>query len=353
MNAPAGFHKIRVRTADLEDDLMCAQIDDFVRCRSDSTPFHLTGWSRAVAKGTNVQAHYLIAEGPAGLVAVLPCHVLKSRLFGDAIVSTAFGVSGGFLGDWPKIADQMMTLGIIARCPVLELRGGPIPRTGWNVISTRHVSCSRALPEDADDILATLPRKRRANVRKALGAGLSVSIGRSEEDLRAHYRVYSEAMRNLGTPVFPKSLFREVLQAFGADAEIVTVRQGDVLLSSVLSLYHQGKAMPYWGGGTGKARALGANDLMYFMLMRHAVANKGCYVFDFGRSKSGSAHAAYKESFGCTSTPLAYARRVIRKGPVRNTDPDSPRYQLAARLWRHLPLPLAQLMGPIISKGLG
>src|SRR3546814_4563083 len=97
----------------------------------------------------------------------------------------------------------------------------------------------------------------------------------------------SDLVRNLGTPVFPKTLFDAVLDVFGEDADILTVRHAETPVASVLSLYWRGTVMPYWGGGTFAARGLRANELMYYALMNHARA-KGCSRFDFGRSKVGS-----------------------------------------------------------------
>src|SRR3546814_8475672 len=72
-------------------------------------------------------------------------------------------------------------------------------------------------------------------------------IGSAEADRAAHFRVYSESVRNLGTPVFPRSLFDAVLDAFGSDADILTVCKEGRPVASVLNLYHRGAVLPYWG----------------------------------------------------------------------------------------------------------
>ncbi|PNB25481.1 FemAB, partial [Pseudomonas sp. FW305-130] len=76
---------------------------------------------------------------------------------------------------------------------------------------------------------------------------LTVSIGRDAGDVRAHYAVYAESVRNLGTPVFPARLFRCVLEQFGNAADIVTIRSEGRAVASVLSLYYNGTVYPYWG----------------------------------------------------------------------------------------------------------
>ena len=162
----------------------------------------------------------------------------------------------------------------------------------------------------------------------------------------AHYRVYAESVRNLGTPDIPRALCEAVLDMM--DADILTVRREGRVIASVLSLYFRGTVYPYWGGGTRAARAARANELMYFALMRHAAA-RGCTRFDFGRSKAGTGAFAYKKNWGFEPRPLVYAV----KGEARETNPLSPKYRLQVALWKRLPLWAANRLGPPIARGLG
>jgi FemAB-related protein (PEP-CTERM system-associated) len=207
------------------------------------------------------------------------------------------------------------------------------------------------LGDDEAQLLA-IPRKQRAEVRKGLDIALTVHVGRDEADRAAHYAVYAESVRNLGTPVFPRSLFDAVLDGFGTDGDILTIRHQGEAVASVLSLYHKGAVLPYWGGGTRAARGLRANDRMYFELMRHARA-RGCGQFDFGRSKTGSGAWAFKKNWGFTPEPLSYASWHADGAEPRDTDPNSPRHAARIALWKRLPLPVANRLGPWIARGLG
>ena len=120
----------------------------------------------------------------------------------------------------------------------------------------------------------------------------------------------------------------------------------------MLSLYWQGKVMPYWGGGTTAARSLRANERMYFELMDHARA-RGMTRFDFGRSKTGTGPAAYKKNWGFEAQPLSYARWTADGTALRDTNPTSAKYRLMVDSWQRLPLWLANRLGPVISRQLG
>lgn len=346
---------ITLRAADLRDSRERARVDGFVRTAPNATPFHLTAWTCAVERGTGQRGHVLLVERGGALVGVLPLTVIRSRLFGRALVSTGFGVSGGVLAESDAAREALAAgaweLAEELGCASVELRGGPAP-TGWAVDDTTYLGFTRPLAASDEAELAVIPRKQRAEVRKALAADLQVTTGAGAALLAEHYAVYAESVRNLGTPVFPARLFREVAAAFGDAADALTVRHDGVAVASVLSLYFGGTVYPYWGGGTETARALRANDRMYFALMSYA-RSKGCERFDFGRSKAGTGAAAFKKNWGFTPVPLAYAKRTRDGAGAREVNPLNPKYAAMVVAWKRLPLPVANLLGPMISRGLG
>lgn len=348
---------LAVSAVDLRDAATRRRIEAAVAAHPDATPFHLPAWSLAVAAGCGQTPHMLVAERADGsLAGFVPLTEMRSALFGRALVSNGFAVGGGILADTPAtaaaLADAAWALAERLRCPTLELRGGPLPGGDWQVDDDTYLGFARPLAADDERELAAIPRKQRAEVRKALAGALDITTGPVKADAKAHYAVYAESVRNLGTPVFPARLFREVLRAFGDDADILTVRRGGTPVASVLSLYFRGTVYPYWGGGTAAARGLRANDAMYFALMRHARA-RGCTRFDFGRSKAGTGPAAFKKNWGFEGVPLVYARRTASGVATRQINPLDPRYARKVELWKRLPLWAANRIGPFIASGLG
>lgn len=337
----------QVRLATPEDD---AGIAAYVAAHEDATAFHRLEWGRAVARGCGQVAHVLVA-GNGAVSGILPLTELHSPLFGRAMAASGFAVGGGILCDdaatGEALAAAAWRFAETRSCASIDLRGGYLPQ-GWDRDEATYLGFVRDIAADDEAELLAIPRKQRAEVRRALGFDLTVDIG----DRDAHYHVYATSVRNLGTPVFPKRLFSEVLDAFGDDADILTVRRDGEPLSSVLSLYHRGTVMPYWGGGTAQARTWRANDMMYFALMRHA-RTRGCTRFDFGRSKAGTGAAAFKHNWGFEGQPLTYASRTAAGTEKRSVNPLDPKYSLRVKLWSKLPLPVANTFGPWIARGLG
>jgi FemAB-related protein (PEP-CTERM system-associated) len=309
-----------------------------------------------VERGCGQRAHYLVAEDGSGAIAgLLPLSHIESRLFGSALVSTGFGVGGGILARDEAIAgslaDAAWALALSLDCPTVELRGGRLPAE-WQHKQGIYFNFARDLPSGEEAILKSIPRRQRAEVRRALGFGLDVSIGSDARHRRAHYALYAESVRNLGTPVFPRALFEAMLDEYGEDADIAIASKDGRPLYSVLNFYFDDTIYLYWGGGSPESRKWRATERTYYELMLHA-SRRGCTRFDFGRSKDGTGAFAFKKHWGFEPEPMIHAIRTADGAAPREINPLDPRYRFKIEAWKRLPLWLANRLGPPIARGLG
>lgn len=352
MNAPFPLTRETVHPIDLGQPDEAARIEGFVADQGGSI-FHRPAWLMAVEHGTGQRARGLVAEKGGRITGWLPLTEIRSPFFGRMLASSGFAVEGGPLcahEDTSRmLCNAAKEYAQRLSCSTIEIRGA-VAGEGWQVRKDSHCSFAAPLAADDDEQLAAIPRKQRAEVRKGVRNALRITTGKQGVDRAAHYRVYSESVRNLGTPVFPKTLFDAVLAHL--DADILTVWDRGSPVASVLSLYHQGSVMPYWGGGTWDARRLRANDRMYFELMLHA-RRRACHRFDFGRSKTCSGAYHFKRNWGFEPQPLSYASWTASGHEARDADPTSHRHQSRIALWTKLPLPVANALGPFIARGLG
>lgn len=352
MNAPFSAELETVRAVDLRQPDEAARIEGFVTELSGSV-FHRPAWLRAIERGTGQRARGILAEKAGAITGWLPLSEIHSPVFGRLLASSGFAVGGGALALRETTAARLCRAAeeyaLRLSCSTVELRGGHSPE-GWQMRQDSHSGFAGPILAGDEAQLMAIPRKQRAEVRKGLEADLEITIGIGMRERSEHYAVYAASVRNLGTPVFPRSLFDAVLDEL--DADILTVHHHRVPVASVLSLYHGDAVLPYWGGGTQAARSLRANDRMYFELMRHA-RMQGCERFDFGRSKTGSGAFYFKKNWGFEPEPLSYSSWVAPGSTRRDADPTSERHAARIALWRRLPLPLANRLGPRIARGLG
>jgi FemAB-related protein (PEP-CTERM system-associated) len=319
----------------------------------DASFFHLATWARVIETAFGHRCHYTLAEQDGAIVGVLPLAHVRTRLFGNTLVSTPFCVYGGPLAAEPEAATALEahadTLRAKLNATAVELRERHAADSDWMVRPDLYVTFRKPITGDDDGNMKAIPRKQRAMVRKGIQNGLSSVCNK---DVAVLHRVYAESVRNLGTPVFARRYFTVLCEAFHGCSDIVTVLDGEKPIASVLNFYFREEVLPYYGGGTAEARQRAGNDFMYWEVMRRA-AERGYRLFDFGRSKLGTGAFAFKHNWGFEPEKLNYRYRLAPGASIPDHNPLNPKYRMFIAAWKRLPLPVANLLGPPIVRGLG
>lgn len=317
--------------------------------------FHLAEWAELISDVFSHLPHYIVAKElrNGDIVGILPLVEQKSYLFGHSLISTPFCVYGGVLSDSDSIRialeNEALEIGSSIGVDYVELRYR-YPAENENFDNfCHHSTFGWQLEDEQNSILAQIKKKQRANVRQSLKKGLEC---RFDQDVKVAYDIYSESVRNLGTPVFHSSYFPKLIEYFGDKVGVLTILSDKKAVSSVLSFYYKDEVLPYYGGGLAAARELKSNDFMYYELMCRA-RNDGFTKFDFGRSKNNSGAFKYKSTWGMKAEPLHYLRALVNAKEHPNLSPNNPKYALIINVWKKLPLSLSRAIGPFLSKYLG
>jgi FemAB-related protein (PEP-CTERM system-associated) len=325
--------------------------EGFVFAQSDATFFHRAGWRRVIENSLGHRAHYRCAWRGETLVGILPLIEVKSRLFGHALVSLAFGVSGGIAAldaaAVAALAEDAAQLGETLGVDFVELRHETPRDIPWIAKPELYFAFRRTLDRNEAANLKAIPRKKRADLRKAID-NKTLTVDASV-DPQVFYRIYAESVRNLGTPVLPRRFYAAIAEEFGNAVELSTINSLEGPVAALMTYFFKDVAMPYYGGATPAARPLHAYDLLYWRLMGRAV-ERGCNVFDFGRSKRGTGAFGYKTYWGFEPTPLAYQFHLVRQQELPEINPLNPKYRLMVDSWKKLPLPVANTLGPLIAR---
>jgi FemAB-related protein (PEP-CTERM system-associated) len=348
-----------VRIRSLEDAAGAASAwDAFVHATPAASFFHLSPWAAVIRRAFSHPTYYAFAEQDGAIVGVLPLARQRTLLFGDTLASTPFCVYGGAVATTPEAAaaleahalDLQRKLG----APCLEYRRLAEADAGWTGRPPLYFTFRKPIVitgDDTKDMQKNIPRKQRAEVRKAIDRFKLISVANS--DTATLHRLYAESVRNLGSPVFPRRYFTLLAEAFPGAHDVTTVLHEDKPITAVLNFHFREQVLPYYGGGSQAARGLSANDFMYWEVMRRAGQERGATLFDFGRSKLGTGAFAYKRNWGFTEEELHYCYRLAPGAAIPENNPNNPKYKLFIAAWKKLPLPVANILGPPLVRGLG
>lgn len=328
--------------------------DAFVQACPQASFFHRAGWQRILRDVFRHDSYFLFVESADGQIeGVLPLGHVKSRLFGNALVSMPFAVYGGVAANHSDAADALereaqriaQQLGV----DHLEMRNVARRHADWP-LQDLYVTFRKTIVADDEANMLAIPRKSRASVRKGIKNGLQSAI---DPTVDRFFALYADNVHRHGTPAFSKRYFQALQTTFGTDCEVLTVTTAEGRpLSSVLSFYFRDEVLPYYAGDDEAARDLAGNDFKYWELMRRAAA-RGICVFDYGRSKQGTGSFAFKKNWGFEPQPLHYEYCLYKRDAIPQNNPSNAKYQFVIRTWRRMPRGLVNVLGPYIVRNLG
>jgi serine/alanine adding enzyme len=327
--------------------------DAYVDARPSSTIYLASGWTLIAREVFGHEAFFVEARDVRGvLCGVLPFVRQKSLVFGDFATSVPFFNYGGALGDREEVAQLMMeharkfvsNLG----CSYLEFRDVEQRQGEW-LTRLDKVSMVLQLPQSVAALSKALGAKLRSQVKRSDREAVSVRVG-GRELLDDFYDIFCRNMRDLGTPVYSKRFFKAILDRFPRNCTLLVVdRRGAPAAGAFLVISNQRAEIP-WAACRADAKPLGFNMRLYWEVLV-AVLERGCTVFDFGRSTIGSGTFAFKEQWGATPIQLRWhrwERHSARNEPFVPAA-ESTVMRIATSLWRRLPLRVANALGPLVS----
>ena len=347
-------NSVTIRMADDSDQ---GRWDDFVLNYPDTSPYHLFAWKRAIEIAYGHQCHYLYAEKHYKIEGILPLIQLRFFPFINEVVALPFCDIGNCISKNTEAQDTLFNeaiqLSTNRKTINIQLRGDMTPtesiRSSFKAIETDKVRMLLNLPPTADHLVNSFKSKLRSQVRKAEKNGVLFEWG-DMHDIDGAYKVFSKNMHELGSPVHSKSFLKAVLENYGARSKLgLAIFEGRIIGMGIILLGGSVVSIP-WASTSREYNRLSPNMLLYWNFLKYS-ADNGFAYFDFGRSSEGEGTYKFKKQWGAKPIPLLWYEHV-GNGQINNkgVSVNSWKRELAASIWRKLPLGVANTIGPHLRK---
>lgn len=328
-----------------------ADWNSFVQGCAGASLYHRAEWTQFIGRVFRQQTWFIEAREAGGrLTGVLPLVRQRGPLTGSFMTSLPYFNYGGALADTDDAALAMMDeargLAQQQRCRYLELRDLR-PRGGDWKLRTDKVSMVLDLPPDVPALAKALGAKLRSQARRPDREGAEVLTGGSNA-VDAFYDVFSRNMHALGTPVYPRRFFTTLAESFPDNATIVQISHAGVPQAAGFLLIDGQTAEIPWAACREDAKPRGYNMKLYWACLVHAI-ERGCTRFDFGRSTIDAGTYRFKAQWGAKPVQLYWHRWDAREGASDETAGSGGMRERVAGIWRTLPLPVANAIGPLVS----
>ncbi len=327
---------------------------EFAHARSISSLTHDPAWLRVFAAGMGHTPYCVEATQGEEVVGLLPLAFVKSPLFGRFLVSLPYINSAGVLAGEGQVAsalvDRAVALADELDVRYLELRHEtPVEHSALGTQLTSKVHMRLALPGTSEELWKRFDPKVRNQIRKGEKQNFEVIWGCGEV-LADYYDVFARNMRDLGTPVFGKDLFRAILDSFPDGAEFCVVRLDGKAIAAALLTHGQTTTEVPSASALREFNVTNANMFMYWQLLQRAIARQQ-QTFDFGRSTVDSNTYRFKKQWGAEPHPAVW-QYYVRQGTVGDMRIEGGKYDRMIRTWQRLPVWLTRLVGPAIVRGI-
>jgi FemAB-related protein (PEP-CTERM system-associated) len=326
--------------------------DEYVESHSGATPYHLMGWCHAVSEAYGHEQYFLVSEDSGRINGVLPLVLMRSPLGGTSLCSLPYCDVCGCLVDSQNVERELMAFAV-----ELASRSGAAlhirTRQSQTAIAEEDlvgkVSMLLDLPPTSTELAASLKSKLRSQIRKAEKNGLVFRSGNGTAELETFYRVFAENMRDLGSPVHAKSWFEAIRKHLESHFHLGVVLLEEKPVGAGIVLKAAGSAAIPWASTVARFNHLAPNMLLYWSFLRD-MTDAGCTQFDFGRSSVGEGTYRFKKQWGARPAQLNW-RDYESGGAFMEVDGRSGGARaFAATIWKFLPLPVANAIGPRIRK---
>jgi FemAB-related protein (PEP-CTERM system-associated) len=324
--------------------------DAYVISHPRATFYHRARWREVISNATGHKSEYRLALEGDRVAGVLPLFVLSTRLFGKMAVSLPFLNAGGIVADSPEaenvLAEESRRIGDGAGCRFVELRQR-FPTSLALPVSDRKVTSLISLEGGREKVFGRLHQNVRNKIRKAAKEGVAVDIG--PEHLGDFYRVYSHNLRDLGTPVLHRKFFENILAEFPKEARVLRATHRGRTIGAKLILMDRDICYFVWAAALRKELPHAPVHALNWAAIEMA-CDAGCANVDLGRSSAESSQQDFKKYWGVTVAPLPWTYQLLACEEMPGLNPDNPKFRLAIRLWRTLPVFLSRLIGPPLAR---
>ena len=321
--------------------------------KNGASIYHDTRWIHLIKKVFGHDSHHILALEDGVVVGILPLVQLKSLLFGNFMVSMPYFNYGGAVANTKVIESKMMQSAIELALELgaehIEFRDSDAREKVWPLRKDK-VNMILELPDTAELLGKEIGAKKRSQIRRPLKEGVESVIGGSEL-LDDFYKVFSINMRDLGTPVYSKTFFSEILKTFPKQVKIVILRLNGKPISAAFLIGLKEQLEIPWASTLKEYNRFSPNMLLYWEVLKLAIES-GYRKFDFGRSSIDSGTYRFKKQWGAVPKQLYWHYWLAEGKEMPQLTPNNTKYKMAIKVWQHLPTFVTNQLGPGIIKSL-
>ena len=289
---------------------------------------------------------------------IYPFFLVKSKIFGNRLISVPFLDVGGFLGkEDGKVLDELKK-----RYSKIEVRLNKflenyeeqekiLLKKGFSKIPSKHQFIIGLSSEE--EMWKNFHKHTRNDIRKAEKSNLKIKKI-SGEEIKKFYKLYLQEMKNFGTPQHSKKFFNNLFEKMKENVYGLNCYYGNKLIGSIIIVFRGKYGYVMFNVSDRKYRDFRPNDLLYWETIKWAIDKKIKFIdvgqVDEDAEKGTHAYGLYK--FKNKWLGKVY-ERVYFTIPKSEEKEKKEKLKKFRKIWSKMPMFLIKIIGPRITREMG
>ncbi|HKZ33977.1 MAG TPA: GNAT family N-acetyltransferase [Candidatus Nanoarchaeia archaeon] len=344
---------------------------DFTNNLEYIPPQHLITWMNSIRSSyKNCEPLCYLDTKDDSATSVFPFFLVKSKIFGNRMISEPFIDFGGPLGGFnQKFFEEIMRdikekfekelkhieIRLNNFIPNYEKIEEIFLKYGFRKEVKRHQFILKL--EDEEILWNNFSRITRKGINKAKKSGLIIREIIDETELKFFYGLYLKSMKNFGTPQHSYNFFLNLMKDMKENFRGLNCYKEDRLIGSLITFYSKNYMYAAYNFSEHDSLIYQPNDLLYWEMIIWAIKN-GIKYFDFGQCETSAqegTHAAgiykFKKKWNGKLYERPYFYYSFNKKEEENSE-EREKFKKMINIWKMLPLILIKKIGPKIASEL-
>jgi serine/alanine adding enzyme len=317
---------------------------------------HLPGWRKVIEKGLGHRPKYLMSADGDKVTGVLPLFLIRTWTRSCYLVSIPWidygGVCANNLETENLLLSEARKVARTEKAKYIELRSidvNPLLADTPNLFLRRDkVTFILELDKDPECIMKKFDSKLRNQIRKSQKSGLITEFAGIEK-LQDFYKIFAWRMHALGTPVWGVKFFKAILNTYPSTARVALIKKDDKYIAAGLILAFKDRLYVPSAAAYSNYLQYCPNQALYWQIIRKG-CEQGYKYFDFGRSSWGSPTFNFKKQWVSTPLQLTWQYYLNTAKHPPDFENGKKKYAPLIAIWRRLPLPVANMLGPRVIR---
>ena len=342
--------------------MQSADVDDvrtYLQRHPKASIYHTLEWQQVLQQSYRYPCKCIICHDNNRLAGVLPLAQLRNFKGQKKIVGLPFSHFVEPLYDRPEILDALIgysqTVAIQQKVAYLEIKSQFRSRPGWSR-SSRYLISELDLRQDLAMIKKGLKSSVRRNIKKAAANNIVVRSCNHGDAIDRFYELMVETRQRQGSLPYSRRFFHNLFQYLApAQRTLFLAYGGTKAIAGLIMLCHGKRAVYAYGASTSDRRLLQLrpNDLLFWRSIQK-MQQERFGVYDFGITPTGhSSLLRFKSQWGTENRNLFYSYFLCKSKMVPHIDRQGAVAAMASNVFRKLPRPVLQVVGPILLRSLG